>query len=345
MRTDLETRHWMARADGAIRCQVCPQQCRIPEGGHGLCFVRRNEGGRLCLWSARRYSGMAVDPVEKKPLYHFLPGTRTLSLGGIGCNLRCSFCQNAAISRPDADVALGPVVAPEALAEAARAASCPSVSFTYNEPVIALESVVEAARACRAAGLRTIAVTNGYIEADARAEFFEAMDAANVDLKAFTDDFYRRWCGARLAPVLETLQYLRRRPATWLEITTLLIPGANDSAAELNDLTRWVANELGRDVPLHFSAFHPAYRRTDLPPTPAGTLFGARDIALRNGLAYVYVGNLPGASGQTTACAGCGRPLIARSGLGLRRMRLGPGGVCPDCRTVCPGVFGPAGAA
>jgi pyruvate formate lyase activating enzyme len=312
----------------------------MKEGQHGICFVRRNEDGRLRLLSNGRISGLAVDPVEKKPLYHFLPDTPTLSIGGIGCNLSCGFCQNFQISKPSGESLLRETVRPEEIARAARSAGCPSVSFTYNEPVIALEFVVETARVCRAAGLRTIAVTNGYVSGDARSEFFASMDAANVDLKAFTDEFYRRHCGARLAPVLDTLIYLKRQTNVWLETTHLLIPGENDSPAEIDCLTRWVVTELGRDVPMHFSGFFPAFRMTERPPTPVETLSRARDIAVSNGMRHVYVGNRASPEEQTTYCASCRAALIERSGMGVLHSHMGPDGTCPFCQTVCPGVFG-----
>ena len=318
---------------------VCPHQCRLRDGQHGLCYVRRNKGGKLWLLSYGRVSGCAVDPVEKKPLYHFLPGTPTLSLGGIGCNLSCRFCQNWAISKPNDDQALTESIAPTELARVARVMQCPSVSFTYNEPVVALEFVADAARACREAGLRTIAVTNGYIVGDARAEFFAQMDAANVDLKSFKDEFYRKLCGARLAPVLETLQFIRHQTKVWLEITNLLIPGENDSPAEIEALSRWIVHELGGDVPVHFSAFFPAFRLTDHPVTPSSTLVRARDIAGHNGIRFVYLGNTNHTEGQTTRCASCGTALIERDRMKMLRNHLTKDGSCPRCGTICPGVF------
>lgn len=332
-------RYWQPIGEGVVQCKLCPHGCRIKEGGHGICFVRRNVGGRLLLRSGHRVSSIAFDPVEKKPLYHFLPGTWTLSLGGIGCNFSCRFCQNAVISQPDSELLLDQSLTGEAVVRLARSRRAPSVSFTYNEPIVALEFVAEMAGACRAAGLKTIAVTNGYITEDARAEFFGLMDAANVDLKAFTDDFYRKFCGARLAPVMDTLVYLRRETGVWLEVTTLLIPGANDSDAEINSMTQWAVKELGADVPWHFSAFYPQYRMTDRPPTPPETLMRARDIALRNGLRYVYVGNVFSEDGHTTFCPSCGARLIERAGLRMLRKSLRDDGTCSQCKARCAGVF------
>lgn len=332
-------RYWQSLGEGAVQCRLCPHSCRIKEGGHGLCFVRRNVGGRLQLRSGHRVSSIAFDPVEKKPLYHFLPGTLTLSFGGIGCNFSCRFCQNAVISQPESELLLDQSLTGEAAVRLARSRRAPSVSFTYNEPIVALEFVAEIAGACRAAGLKTIAVTNGYVAGEARAEFFGLMDAANVDLKAFTDDFYRKYCGARLGPVMETLVYLRRETRVWLEVTTLLIPGANDSDAEINAMTQWAVKELGADVPWHFSAFYPQYRMTDRPPTPPETLERARQIARKNGLRHVYVGNVFSEDGHTTFCHSCGARLIERSGMRLARLSLGEGGRCPHCGAQCPGVF------
>ncbi len=334
-------RHVRFLDHGMVQCLVCPHQCLLKEGQRGICYVRQNVGGRLCLLSYGRLSAIAIDPIEKKPLYHFLPDTPTFSVGGIGCNLSCRFCQNWHISKPSDDRMLREIAAPEDIARAAVAANCPSVSFTYNEPVVALEFVVDTARACHQAGLRTIAVTNGYITDDARAEFFAHMDAANVDIKAFTDNFYRKLSGARLAPVLKTLQFLKRQSNVWFEITNLIIPGENDAPAEVDVMTRWIVAEIGCDVPLHFSAFFPAFRLTDHPPTNPEILRRARTIARKNGIRHVYIGNTEDAEGQTTRCASCGATLIERSWIRVVNMRILPNGACPDCGSLCPGVFSP----
>jgi len=341
----MECRHWQSLADGMVQCRICPHQCRLRDGGRGICFVRRNVGGRLLLTSGTRFSSVALDPVEKKPLYHYLPGTVTLSLGGIGCNLSCRFCQNAAIAKPEDDRHLRDSLSVGDVVRLARANGAPSVSFTYNEPIVAFEHVVDFAQGCRAAGLKTVAVTNGYIAGEARQEFFDVMDAANVDLKAFTDDFYRRLCGARLSPVLDTLRHIRARGRTWLEVTTLLIPGENDSIGEIEEMTRWAVAELGPDTPWHFSAYYPAFRLTDRPPTPPETLNRAREIALRNGLRFVYVGNVPDGAGHSTVCPSCGTLLLERGRMSLRKNRLRGDGTCPRCGTTCPGVFPVSGVA
>lgn len=335
-------RYWSAGPDGAVCCTLCPQGCRIPQGGRGRCSVRENAGGRLLSLAWGRPEAVAVDPVEKKPLYHFLPGGDVLSLGTLGCNLSCRFCQNDGLSRPTpeavSELAERPAVPPEAVARAARERGAPMVAFTYNEPTVWAEYAVVAAEACRRAGIRTIAVTNGCIEGEARREFFGAMDAANVDLKSFRDGFYRGQCGARLAPVLETLEWIRRETRCWLEVTTLLIPGLNDSGEELEALSAWVAERLGPDTPLHFSAFHGACEMADAAPTPPSTLLQARHIARSAGLRHVYLGNLRLPGGADTHCATCGTLLVARDGFAARPLWTEPGR-CPECGTACPGVW------
>jgi pyruvate formate lyase activating enzyme len=293
----------------------------------------------VVLTTYGRSSGFCVDPIEKKPLYHFLPGTAVLSFGTAGCNLTCCYCQNWSISRSRAMDTLGEVAAPETIARAARALGCESVAFTYNDPVIFLEYAVDVAAACRAMGIKTVAVTAGYICPEPRAAFFGAMDAANVDLKGFTPRFYRDLCGGDLQTVLDTLVYLRRETQVWLELTTLLIPGENDAGDELEAMTRWIVAELGPDVPLHFTAFHPDWRMRDRPPTPPATLRRARSIARRNGLRYVYTGNVRDPSGERTSCAACGTSLIERDWYRLTAWRLAPGGRCAACGARCAGVF------
>jgi pyruvate formate lyase activating enzyme len=287
-------------------------------------------------------AAMAVDPIEKKPLYHFLPGSDVLSLGTLGCNLSCRFCQNWGLSHPDGTrVGAGAPVLPEEIAESAARAGTLSVAATYNEPAVWAEYAMDVADACRAKGIRMVAVTSGYFAQGSRADFFAKMDAANVDLKSIRGDFYRKLCGAHLEPVLETLEHIRRETRCWLEVTTLVVPGANDSEAELDELSAWVAEHLGPDTPLHFSAFHPAGEMLRTPPTPPDTLRRARDLALANGLRHVYVGNVGGVpEWSRTVCAGCGERLIERSGFGVRRSTLTTEGACPQCGRPCAGVFG-----
>ncbi|HMA32598.1 MAG TPA: AmmeMemoRadiSam system radical SAM enzyme, partial [Casimicrobiaceae bacterium] len=306
----------------------------------GACFVRQRVGDAMVLTTYGRSSGFCIDPIEKKPLNHFYPGSSVFSFGTAGCNLACKFCQNWDISKSREMDTLMDAASPDAIAEAAASSGCRSVAFTYNDPVIFAEYAMDAADACHARGIETVAVTAGYIGADARREFYAKMDAANVDLKGFTDEFYVKLCGARLQPVLDTLVYLRHETGVWLEITTLLIPGKNDSDAELEAMCAWIARELGGDVPLHFTAFHPDYKMTDLRATPAATLTRARDIALRAGLRYVYTGNVHDRTGGTTSCPGCGEAVVVRDWHEILRYDLTPEGRCSHCDTPLPGRWG-----
>jgi len=322
-----------------VQCDVCPRHCRLHEGQRGLCFVRGRDRNGIELYTYGRSSGFCVDPIEKKPLNHFLPGSAVLSFGTAGCNLACKFCQNWDMSTSREMDTLADSASPEELALTASRLGCASVAFTYNDPTVFMEYAIDVAQACHAAGVRTVAVTAGYICPEPRAEFFGAMDAANVDLKAFTERFYRRICGAELAPVLDTLVYLKRETQVWFEITTLLIPGENDSDAELDAMTQWIVSHLGPDVPLHFSAFHPDWKMDDHPPTPPATLSRARRIAMRNGLHYVYTGNVHDRDGGSTWCHGCGALLIERDWYELGRWGLTPQGCCTACGERLPGVF------
>jgi pyruvate formate lyase activating enzyme len=314
------------------------------DGQRGLCFVRGAEGGAVKLYTYGRSSGFCVDPIEKKPLNHFLPGTPVLSFGTAGCNLACKFCQNWDMSKSREMDTLMDEASPEAIAAAAVATGSRSVAFTYNDPTIFMEYAMDVADACRRRGVRPVAVTAGYMCAGPRAEFYEHIDAANVDLKAFTEEFYRRVCGSELAPVLETLEYLKRETKVWVELTTLLIPGHNDSDAELDAMTRWVVERLGPDVPMHFTAFHPDWKMTDVPPTPPSTLTRARAIAIGNGVRYAYTGNVHDAKGGSTYCHACGARLIERDWYEIGEYALTDDGCCTACGTRCAGVFdGPAG--
>jgi pyruvate formate lyase activating enzyme len=333
-------RWWHRLDDGRIQCDLCPRDCRLREGQRGACFVRQREGDAIVLTTYGRSSGFCVDPIEKKPLNHFHPGSRVLSFGTAGCNLACKFCQNWDISKSREMDTLMDTASPTTIAEAATRLDCKSVAFTYNDPVIFAEYALDTADACHALGIKTVAVTAGYIGVEARGEFYAKMDAANVDLKAFTDEFYVKVCGAHLQPVLDTLVYLRRETDVWFEITTLLIPGKNDSDAELEAMCAWIARELGSDVPLHFTAFHPDYKMTDLAPTPAATLTRARDIALRAGLRYVYMGNVRDRTGGTTFCSGCGQGIIVRDWHEILSYELTAEGRCRHCSTQIPGRFG-----
>jgi len=343
-RFTVATRYWHRTGDGRVQCDVCPRACRLQEGQRGFCFVRMRQDDAIVLTTYGRSSGYCVDPIEKKPLNHFLPGTPVLSFGTAGCNLGCRFCQNWDISKSREIDTLADAASPEAIARAAADLDCRSVAFTYNDPVIFLEYAIDVADACRERGIKTVAVTAGYMCADPRAEFYQHIDAANVDLKGFTSDFYHRVCLGQLNPVLETLEYLKHQAGVWLEITNLLIPGANDSDTEISALTQWVAGHLGPDVPVHFTAFHPDFKMADRPPTPSATLARARRIALDTGLRYPYTGNMHDTPGQSTYCHGCGEPVIERDWYRLGIYRLTGDGRCVRCDTRLPGVFdGPPG--
>ncbi len=338
-------RYWHKLDDGRIQCDLCPRYCKLHDEQRGACFVRMREGEGIVLTTYGRSSGFCIDPIEKKPLNHFYPGTSVFSFGTAGCNLACKFCQNWDISKSRDMDRLMDAASPQEIADTAAHHGCASVAFTYNDPVIFAEYAMDTADACHARGLKTVAVTAGYITELARGDFYAKMDAANVDLKGFTDEFYVKLCGGHLQPVLDTLVWLRRETDVWVEITTLLIPGHNDSDAELDALTRWVHKELGADMPLHFSAFHPDFKLDDVPPTPPATLTRARRIALANGLKHVYTGNVHDVEGGTTFCTGCGKPLIVRDWYEIRSYRVTPNGTCPDCGTALAGRFGSFGPA
>ena len=325
--------------DGRVRCELCPRYCTMKEGQRGFCFVRGVEGGQVVLHSYGRASGFCIDPIEKKPLNHFYPGSSVLSFGTAGCNLGCRFCQNHDISKARQMDRLMDEATPERIAEAAARSGCRSVAFTYNDPVIFAEYAIDTAAACRERGIATVAVTAGYLTDVARPTFFAAVDAANVDLKAFTEDFYRELTFSELGPVLDTLRYVRHETDVWLEITTLLIPGRNDSEAEVARLCAWVADELGTDVPLHFSAFHPDFQLRDVERTPPATLQRARRQALAHGLKHVYTGNVHDREGQSTYCAGCGELVIGRDGYELDTWALDPQGRCRSCAHPLAGRF------
>ncbi|MGI5246237.1 AmmeMemoRadiSam system radical SAM enzyme [Dactylosporangium sp. CA-139066] len=338
------TAHWHRLDDGRVQCDVCPRNCRLHEGQRGFCFVRQREGDEIVLTTYGRSSGFCVDPIEKKPLNHFLPGTPVLSFGTAGCNLGCRFCQNWDISKSREIDTLGSAAEPEQLADAAQRLGCRSIAFTYNDPVIFMEYAMDVADACRARGIKAVAVSAGYMNPAPREEFYRHIDAANIDLKAFSEQFYEKITFARLDKVLETLLYLRGTDV-WFEITTLLIPGRNDGDDELRRQCDWLLEHLGPDVPLHFSAFHPDFKMRDVPPTPPATLSRARRIALDAGLRYVYTGNVHDPGGQTTTCPGCGAAAVVRDWYDLVSYKITDDGQCRACGHAIPGVFeGPAGA-
>ncbi len=330
---------WHALPDGRIQCDLCPRDCKLHDGQRGHCFVRAREGEQMVLTTYGRSSGFCIDPIEKKPLNHFHPGTSVLSFGTAGCNLACKFCQNWDISKARDMDRLMDQATPEAIAKGAQAHGCRSVAFTYNDPVIFAEYAMDTADACHALGVKTVAVTAGYIHLEPARAFYSKMDAANVDLKAFTDEFYFRQTGSHLQPVLDTLAFIRHQTDCWLEITTLLIPGLNDGDDELRALSRWVARELGPAVPIHFSAFHPDHKMRDIPATPPETLVRARRIAMDEGLQYVYTGNVHNREGDTTYCPQCRAALIERDWYDLHRYAVTPQGTCPHCSAAIAGRF------
>ncbi|TYT75842.1 AmmeMemoRadiSam system radical SAM enzyme [Desulfobotulus mexicanus] len=323
----------------SLQCMVCPHGCILKEGQRGRCFVRMIQEGHMVLDTYGRSSGLCIDPIEKKPLYHFLPGSRTLSFGTVGCNLACRFCQNWELSRSRSMDRMMVSALPEAIAAAALKEGCRSVAYTYNDPVIFLEYAMDTAKACREAGVLSVAVTAGYIHGKAREDFFSCMDAANVDLKAFSDSFYRKYCGASLGPVLETLCYIRQETTLWLELATLIIPGYNDSDKELDTMVDWILEHLGPEVPLHFTAFHPDHEFRHVKRTPAATLLRARKRAMDRGLFHVMTGNILEDEGSSTFCHNCGELLIARAGYHITQCRLSEKGLCPLCNTPCAGFF------
>jgi pyruvate formate lyase activating enzyme len=335
----VKTRYWHVLEDGRVQCDLCPRFCKLRDGQRGMCFVRACDGGEIVLTTYNRSSGFCIDPIEKKPLNHFLPGTAVLSFGTAGCNLACKFCQNWDISKSREVETLAAEATPDAIARAAAERGCRSVAFTYNDPIIFMEYAVDVADACRERGIKTVAVTAGEICEEPRREFFRHIDAANVDLKGFTEDFYWRICKGSLAGVLETLEYLKHETKVWFEITTLLIPGHNDSSDEIERECAWIREHLGVDVPLHFSAFHPDFMMLDVPPTPPETLTRARRIAIDQGLRYVYVGNVHDEAGSSTYCHACGAKLIGRDWYRLTAWNLDAHGACAACGTPLPGVF------
>lgn len=333
------TTYWHKLADGRLQCDLCPRFCKLREGQQGLCFVRKNESDRIVLTTYGRSSGFCIDPIEKKPLNHFYPGSSVLSFGTAGCNLACKFCQNWDISKSRKMDSLTDRAFPEDIASAAAAHGCRSVAYTYNDPVIFLEYAVDVAQACHERDVKNVAVTAGYICEEPREAFFQHMDAANVDLKSFSEEFYFKSTGAHLAPVLETLQYIRHETDVWLELTTLLIPGLNDSDVELENMAQWVAENLGSNVPWHFTAFHPDYKLLDRDRTPTATLHRARAIAKKAGMRYVYTGNVRDYEGGSTYCHQCDELLIGRHGYVLDCWNLTASGQCKHCGTPCAGHF------
>ena len=323
-----------------IQCELCPRDCQLRDGQRGACFVRQNVAGQMVLTSYGRSSGFCIDPIEKIPLNHFHPGASVLSFGTAGCNLACQFCHNGDTAKAAEHDRLTDAASPAGIAGAAVAYGAQAVAFAYNDPVVFAEYAIDTALACQERGIKTVAVTAGYLHRQPARELFAVIDAAKVDLKSFSDEFYVKRCGGHLRPVLDLLAYIRQQTDCWLEITTLLIPGHNDSADEISALAKWIAHELGADVPLHFTAFHPAWKMNDLPRTPTSTLCHARQLAIDAGLRYVYTGNVHDSEGRTTFCPTCAAALIERDGYAIDRYELPDDASCPYCQTLIAGHFG-----
>jgi pyruvate formate lyase activating enzyme len=339
LQSHVATKYWHQLDDGRVQCDLCPRFCKLHEGQRGLCFVRANQDSQLVLTTWGRSSGFAIDPIEKKPLNHFLPGTPVLSFGTAGCNLACKFCQNWDISKSREMDSLMTVASPEIIANKANKLQCRSVAYTYNDPVIFHEYAIDVAQACRELNIKNVAVSAGYVCPEPRQEFYTYMDAVNIDLKAFTERFYHKVTGSHLQSVLETIKYIHDETDVWMELTTLLIPGENDSEAEIDAMTQWVMEKLGPDVPMHFSVFHPDWKMMDRAPTPPDTIKKARKIAINNGIHYAFVGNMHDKEGDSTWCHHCGALLIERDWYELSHYLITSEGECPQCNTSCKGFF------
>lgn len=322
-----------------VQCHLCSHRCIIKKGRRGICGVRENRSGRLETLVYDKIIAAHIDPIEKKPLYHFYPGTLAYSVGTVGCNFKCRFCQNADIAQMPADQngqIAGRLFTPEDIVAGAINGNCQSIAYTYTEPTVFFELAQATAKLAHAENIKNVFVSNGYMTAEALELISPFLDAANVDLKAFSDDFYKKMCSARLAPVLETLKKMKELDI-WVEVTTLLIPGLNDDPSELKELASFITNELGPETPWHVSRFHPTYRLTDHPPTPVEALRMARDIGIGTGLKYVYTGNVLGENSENTVCCQCGVKLIDRRGFGVTENRI-VNHQCPDCGAKIDGV-------
>jgi pyruvate formate lyase activating enzyme len=331
-------RWWHPVEEGKIYCDLCPRACVLKEGDRGFCFVRQNIDGKMILTTYGKSTGFCVDPIEKKPLNHFLPGTSIFSFGTAGCNLGCQFCQNWSISKSREIELLSEKASPDEIAAAAEKLDCKSVAFTYNDPVIWAEYAIDTAKACHERGLKAVAVTAGYITNEARKEFYEHIDAANVDLKAFTEVFYKHLSLAKLQPVLDTLCWLKKETNVWFEITNLMIPGENDSPEETKRMCNWIVENLGDEVPVHFTAFHPDFKMLDKTATPAETLIRARQQAMAAGIKYAYTGNIFDQETQSTYCPSCKKCVIERDWYKLGAYQI-KNGCCNYCGAKIAGIF------
>jgi pyruvate formate lyase activating enzyme len=329
---------WQTTDSGKILCTLCPRYCKIGEEQTGFCYIRKNIGGMLVSTGYGHPTGFAIDPIEKKPLSHFLPGTNILSFGTAGCNLGCKFCQNWSMSKAKLDDLNALTVSPEDVVQLAKKHNVPSIAYTYNDPTIFGEYVIDISQIAHAESIRSVMVTNGYIDKQARKEVYKYIDAANVDLKAFTDRFYHKLTFSHLKDVLDTLVWLGNDTDVWIEITTLLIPDENDSTDEIMQMCDWLLNNLSETVPLHFTAFHPDFKMHNKPRTPESTLKRAREIALKAGIKYCYIGNVFDREGQTTYCPQCETSLIERDWHNVITNRV-ENGKCYKCGCEIAGIF------
>lgn len=326
-----------ALKDNKIQCNICPRDCKLSEGQAGFCQIRKNINCEIVLTSYGYNTGLAIDPIEKKPLYHFYPGSKVLSFGTLGCNMGCQFCQNWHMSKSKADPRINET-SPEKIVQLAKSLGCKSVAFTYNDPIVFFEYAIDTAKLCRDNGIKTVAVTAGFINPEPRKEFFTWMDAVNIDLKGFSEEFYKKNCLSHLEPILDTIKYVKKETNCWLELTTLLIEGENDSDEMLKLECEWIVDNLGVDVPLHFSAFHPDYKMTDKEPTKMSTLLRAYKIAQEVGIRYIYTGNVADKATSSTYCHACKSPVIKRNGYLIQEYKL-ESGHCSACGAKCAGVF------
>ena len=333
-----EARWWQTNERGKILCTLCPRYCEIGKGQPGFCYIRQNIDGKLYSLGYGKPTGFGIDPIEKKPLNHFLPGTSVLSFGTAGCNLGCKFCQNWSISKAKLDEVNSLTATPEDVVQLAKKYSTPSIAFTYNDPTIFGEYVIDISQIARLENIKTVMVTAGYIDKEARKEIYKFIDAANVDLKGFTERFYYKNTFSHLKDVLDTLFWLKHETNVWVEITTLLIPGENDSDEELKNECAWIVENLGKYVPLHFTAFHPDFKMLDNIPTPHSTLIRAKNIAESLGIKYCYVGNVNDKKNQSTYCSNCGSLLIERNWHSTKKINLDEN-KCGKCKQVLPGIF------
>lgn len=325
--------------DNVLICEVCPRRCHLKKEQSGFCHIRVNSGNKIEFLSYGHITGLAIDPIEKKPLFHFFPSTKILSLGTYGCNMGCKFCQNYSTTKTKLNPFNLPFVEPENVVLAAKDNGCKSIAFTYNDPVVFFEYALDVARLAKNECIKTVAVSAGYAQGEVRKRLFSQMDAINIDLKAFSDDFYRKNCAAKLDVVLDTLKYIKHETSAWLEITTLLIEGENDSEDEIFKMCEWIVNNLGKNTPLHFSAFHPAYKMLNKPRTSFETLKRAYTIAKDCGINYVYLGNVRDILTSSTYCKKCGTLLIERDWFKVTKYNLDEFARCKNCHTLCDGIF------